>query len=63
MLEELMSQYVDVDNKDFWDDSVSDKKAFISMEKEVLMHIATFIGLQTLHCCLLSLSTLYQHQV
>lgn len=23
MLEELMSQYVDVDNKDFWDDSVS----------------------------------------
>ncbi|KAG1248909.1 hypothetical protein G6F68_013602 [Rhizopus microsporus] len=22
MLEELMSQYVDVDNKDFWDDSV-----------------------------------------
>lgn len=23
MLDELMSQYVDVDNKDFWDDSVS----------------------------------------
>lgn len=23
MLEELMSQYVDVDNKDFWDESVS----------------------------------------
>jgi hypothetical protein len=22
MLEELMSQYVDVDNKDFWDDTV-----------------------------------------
>lgn len=23
MLDELMSQYVDVDNKDFWDESVS----------------------------------------
>lgn len=29
MLEELMSQYVDVDNKDFWDDSVSRKKFLI----------------------------------
>lgn len=28
MLEELMSQYVDVDNKDFWDDSVGEKVFF-----------------------------------
>lgn len=29
MLEELMSQYVDVDNKDFWDDSVGEKSLLL----------------------------------
>lgn len=32
MLEELMSQYVDVDNKDFWDDSVSNISLLPSLD-------------------------------
>lgn len=62
MLEELMSQYVDVDNKDFWDDSVSDK-TLIFMEKVVLINITPYIGLQALHCRFLPFSTFYQHKV
>lgn len=56
-----MSQYVDVDNKDFWDDSVGEKSSFV--KKVVLINIAKYIGLQTLHCCFLSFSTLHQHKI
>lgn len=61
MLEELMSQYVDVDNKDFWDDSVS----CLSLSQICASSIDTrwIIGLQALPCCILSFAALYQHQV
>lgn len=64
MLEELMSQYVDVDNKNFWDDSVSLTEGdCCQADCTCKANLTAPLGVQTLPSRLLSLSTVYKYQI
>jgi hypothetical protein len=64
MLDELMSQYVDVDNKDFWDDSVSiDSKGAGNNPVYTNNNILSLLGLQALFGRILSIVPVYEYQI